>query len=1732
MQFMKSLIWGLLSFFVFLSLNANAESMCSSVSSSAASGSLFDSGGGGGQYSNREDCTFLIQPSGASSVTLTFSDFALENSYDYIYLYDGTSTSSSQIASLSGSTAGTYTASSGAMLVRFISDSSVIDRGFSATWAAETSSCAAQSVGDSFPRVSYSQSSGSANWAGSWVEIGESDGVSAGIARVRSDLCSSGNCLRLGVPSGSSAQTYSDRGVYREADLSGATSATLSFVYRRGVNQGNQTVVLSVSNNGGSSWTNLQSYYIDRSNTSAVSASFDISAYASSNTQIRFLASGNRAVIGMYIDDISIRYQPVCEPEVHAAWYFDEYEWAALAGEVLDSGGNGYHGVANKHIANSTDGVVCNAADLRESGDNDYVSLGSSALDGLDDFSISVWGKLDSTRSEAQTLFSAASSSHTNGVLMFFANTSSLNFFFRDEIVATYSLPAISDDRWHHYVWTRNEGQHCLFVDGVSKGCQIDTYTGAISVSPNGLVIGQEQDSVGGGFAANQDWEGLVDEPMIFSGELSASSVHSIYTNQLAGSNWDGSSRVCPDPPLPPDGTLPLPNADWHLDEAVWEGVAGEIKDYSTNAFHGVASQAMATSSDGVVCRAADLSRDGISDYISLDNAALDNSNDFSISVWGKLDSTRSGAQAIFSAASSTHTNGVLMFFSSTSSLQLYFRNSIVASYSLPAINDDQWHHYVWARSAGQHCLYRDGVAQGCQNSTYTGVIDVDTRGLIIGQEQDAVGSGFEPSQDWEGLVDEPMIFSSQLNYAQVSTLYDNQLAGKNYDGTERRCELPSPVVNYRFDSCNWSDGQDVVDSGPNGLDAYAVNGVLSTVDGQICGLAQFDSEDDYVNLPDSNFVDLPTAMTAMAWIRLDNTPTELKTFISKDSNYEVHIDSNRQVYWWWQDSNNVTRSFTSGSTVNLGQWHHVAVTYKDGLQVIYIDGQEAARQTHTGQLITNSNALQIGQDQNVTARFFDGGIDEVKIFDVDLTTFEIESIVSNEIAERNYDGALRSCNCIEPVTVNHYEISHDESMVSCLAEEITFTAHDNADVAVDAKDALLQISTSTGKGDWLSVAVGSGVLSNSGGGQATYQFPDNGETSVTLRFSYPDLVSDPDVLNFNVTDGASSDKGDASHPEDKNLSVSDAGLVFSIPDTQSCNASTTVVVRAVKKSDSSASCESAVAGNQSVNFYSRYMAPTAGTKTVLLSTAGSAYSLATSASGTPVSMNFNAQGEAEMTVQYSDAGEVELNAELTIGAKALNGSDSFIAYPSRLLPMAEFVDVGPPRAATLLNNGNVSGGAVWAAARPFTLRVSGQCANGDVTPNYQPSNAELGISLNTPTAVEGGAGGALSVSLGGSIANLVASDLDAADQVQSWIGISSGFSTGVFEDVAARYSEVGIIDLYARDTNYYGHDLGLATTPVGRFIPGYFKVVANTPEWDTHCSSDIFSYMGEEIRYKEAPEVTVSAFNVAGQAVKNYGKDLWKLSERQSGRSYADVSMAVSTTLVEDVDLSAGTWGDSEKNYDGEATNTLSGDSILFDRVALEAPFEGLVDLFFTAADFTDADDVCYRIDSDSDGDLLEEVCSGFSIENISAKELRFGRLNVVNAYGPETEALPLPWLAEYYDGANFITNSDDSCSAWLTSSVTYTDADGSLISSGLTVPSYAFLATDFRVDKGDAGVVMSAPGASNTGSVNVSVNLTEAPYFKFDWDGDGRFEEEPSAHIVFGQFRSNDKVIFQRQW
>jgi hypothetical protein len=89
-----------------------------------------------GDYSNSTSIVQTISPSTpGSKLTLTFSDFNLESSYDYVNVYDGTSISANKIATLTGTTLpGSIKAtnSSGVLTVEFTTDGSGRRSGFKA----------------------------------------------------------------------------------------------------------------------------------------------------------------------------------------------------------------------------------------------------------------------------------------------------------------------------------------------------------------------------------------------------------------------------------------------------------------------------------------------------------------------------------------------------------------------------------------------------------------------------------------------------------------------------------------------------------------------------------------------------------------------------------------------------------------------------------------------------------------------------------------------------------------------------------------------------------------------------------------------------------------------------------------------------------------------------------------------------------------------------------------------------------------------------------------------------------------------------------------------------------------------------------------------------------------------------------------------------------------------------------------------------------------------------------------------------------------------------------------------------------------------------------------------------------------------------------------------------------------------------------------------------------------
>ncbi|MEZ6126918.1 MAG: LamG-like jellyroll fold domain-containing protein [Planctomycetaceae bacterium] len=202
-----------------------------------------------------------------------------------------------------------------------------------------------------------------------------------------------------------------------------------------------------------------------------------------------------------------------------AAWDFNQ----AMGNVVTDASGNN-HTAMIQGVERRVRSVVTPIADNRPQSlqlDNDAVTLDYSMLVGWKEFTIETRIRSAPVAvGSIATFFSVAGSRTDNEFTLFLAGGG----FFRlndggPAYEWTLSQP-IDDNQWHDVSVVRHlvDGDLVvdLFVDGRFEGRRKVNNTN-IAVSRNGIVLGQDQDSVGGGFDASQSFHGELDNLRIWT---------------------------------------------------------------------------------------------------------------------------------------------------------------------------------------------------------------------------------------------------------------------------------------------------------------------------------------------------------------------------------------------------------------------------------------------------------------------------------------------------------------------------------------------------------------------------------------------------------------------------------------------------------------------------------------------------------------------------------------------------------------------------------------------------------------------------------------------------------------------------------------------------------------------------------------------------------------------------------------------------------------------------------------------------------------------------------------------------------------------------------------------------------------------------------------------------------------------------------------------------------------
>jgi len=186
----------------------------------------------------------------------------------------------------------------------------------------------------------------------------------------------------------------------------------------------------------------------------------------------------------------------------------------------------------------------------------------------------------------------------------------------------------------------------------------------------------------------------------------------------------------------------------------------------------------------------------------------------------------------------------------------------------------------------------------------------------------------------------------------------------------------------------------------------YTGNGATQTVDSKFDMAANFNGSSSKIDLPVLGLSG-GTARSVSAWIKTTNNSTTQFIFGSGTQAayqvFAVHLSPTGKV----SVSYSASQLDTTSTPINNNQWHHIAVTFSGGSTantVLYVDGvsQTLTEIGSAGTVNTGNQNYAIGYNSpNPSFPFyFNGSIDQVRIFNTALNSTQVSELYNDETAD------------------------------------------------------------------------------------------------------------------------------------------------------------------------------------------------------------------------------------------------------------------------------------------------------------------------------------------------------------------------------------------------------------------------------------------------------------------------------------------------------------------------------------------------------------------------------------------------------------------------------------------------------------------------------------------------------------------------------------------------------------
>jgi len=654
--------------------------------------------------------------------------------------------------------------------------------------------------------------------------------------------------------------------------------------------------------------------------------------------------------------------------------------------DSCDSSGNGINGGWQRNTTTSTTAKFGSSTVYDGADDDTDLSNSSLLSPGNGDLTLAAWVNTDVLNSATHEIYRDYGSDLDNTVTFGLNTSNKFSALFRDgdgDAASANGSTSLSTGTWYHVVTVKKGTTVTVYLNGVQEATATNDAMGTITTDDGSIpVIGMLWD----GTNLVGEWDGYIDEFRAYKRALSSAEVSQLYT------------------------FAPGPVGYWKFDE----NTGSSANDSSTSA--GTANWNGTLGSQWIAGKFGGAGNFNGSDNYLLGTVVLPGgTTSRTVSAWVKT--TSASLQEIFSYGGNSSGQAFTVGVNGSSGIFVSAWTS--PQYTVTAtVNDGRWHYVTLSYDGTNAYTYLDGVLLDSRSfSINTRTTDVPLIGSRINQ----------PAELWTGQIDDVKFYNYTRTQKQiVEDMNGNHPAPgspvgsalgywKFDEGVDNTC---SGGTN---DACNSGNSGTTLDGAQSGNPTWSQSGKFGKA-------LTFDGTNDEISVADSTTLDsLTSDITISMWVNPNSTQNQYAEIIGKhdsiaNGSFVIEQDSsnNNQYYFSWGNGSSFTCNTSSDTTtLTANTWQYFVVVKSGATVTHYVNGR--VTKTCTGafsSMGTNNNNLYIGRSAYTTTnRRFTGGLDEVKIYNLALTTDQIKADMNQ--GKSQVLGALGNNSSYDPQAAN-----------------------------------------------------------------------------------------------------------------------------------------------------------------------------------------------------------------------------------------------------------------------------------------------------------------------------------------------------------------------------------------------------------------------------------------------------------------------------------------------------------------------------------------------------------------------------------------------------------------------------------------------------------------------------------------------------------------------------------------